>query len=151
MAVIYGGHSADLLFHIIISELQYIIPDCSPKILSGHENYLLGAFIYWATFIYSGRIYLFCPLMQCSLTFRHLRLGHPLVNITHQSPPLDPRCSTSANLEGSAQLNRRVSGSTLLQQHHPNLTCPKNNLVVLTYVHLQGNLQECLIHTPACP
>ena len=32
----------------------------------------------------------------------------------------------------SAELNRRVSGSTLLQQHHPNLTCPKNNLVVLT-------------------
>jgi hypothetical protein len=48
----YGGHSADLLFHIIISELQYIIPDSSPKILSGRENYLLGAFIYWAVFIY---------------------------------------------------------------------------------------------------
>ena len=77
MAVIYGGHSADLLIHIIISELQYIIPDCSPKILSGHENYLLGTFIYWAAFIYwavfiywaafiySGRIYLclFCLLM----------------------------------------------------------------------------------------
>jgi len=44
--VLYGGHSADLLFHIIISELQYIIPDSSPKILSGRENYLLGAFIY---------------------------------------------------------------------------------------------------------
>ena len=64
--VLYGGHSADLLFHIIISELQYIIPDSSPKIfiLSGREKYLLGAFIYWApliywaTLIYSGRIYL---------------------------------------------------------------------------------------------
>jgi hypothetical protein len=43
---IYGGHSADLLFHIIISESQYIIPDSSPKILSGCEKYLLGAFIY---------------------------------------------------------------------------------------------------------
>ena len=53
----YGGHSADLLFHIIISELQYIIPDSSPKISSGHEKYLLGAFIYWAAFIYSGRVY----------------------------------------------------------------------------------------------
>ena len=115
MVVIYGGHSADLLFHIIISELQYIIPDSSPKILSWREIYYLGAkYIYWAR-LFIGRIYLlgrvylfwvrlFCPLMQCSLTFRQLR--HPLVNITHRSPPLDLCCSTSANLEGSARLNR---------------------------------------------
>jgi len=47
--LLYGGHSADLLFHIIISELQYIIPDSSPKILSWREIYYLGAkYIYWA-------------------------------------------------------------------------------------------------------
>jgi hypothetical protein len=37
-----------------------------------------------------------------------------------------------ATMPDSVQLNRRVSQLTLLQQHHPNLTCPKNNLVVLT-------------------
>ena len=71
LAHVYGSDSADLLFHIIMSELQYIIPDSSPKILSGCEKYLLNVFIYWATFtywaafIYSGRIYLclFCLLM----------------------------------------------------------------------------------------
>jgi len=82
----YGGHSADLLFHIIISELQYIILDSSPKKISWREIYLLGVFIYWAclfigrvyllgVFIYwaclfigrvylLGQVYLFCPLMQ---------------------------------------------------------------------------------------
>jgi len=56
---IYGSHSADLLFHIIILELQYIILDSSPKknilvrnILSGHKIYLLGVFMYWAAFIF---------------------------------------------------------------------------------------------------
>jgi hypothetical protein len=61
----YGSHSADLLFHIIILELQYIIPDSSPKILSWREIYYLGAkYIYWARlfigprlFIYSGCVY----------------------------------------------------------------------------------------------
>ena len=77
--VLYGSHSADLLFHIIILELQYIIPDSSPKIfiLSGREKYLLGAFIYWApliywaTLIYSGRIYsgCLCSLRQTLLDF----------------------------------------------------------------------------------
>jgi len=55
---VYGGHSADLLFHIIISELQYIIPDSSPKILSGRENYLLGAFIYWARLFIGPRLFI---------------------------------------------------------------------------------------------
>ena len=92
--------------------------------------YLLGAFIYWAAFIYSVRL---CNKYVAQLDKTTLldfpSTPHPLVKITHQSPPLDPCCS---NLEGSARLNRRVSGLTLLQQHHPNLTCPKNNLVVLT-------------------
>jgi hypothetical protein len=60
----YGSHSANLLFHIIISESQYIILDSSLKKISWREIYLLGAFIYWAAFIYSERVYLFCPLMQ---------------------------------------------------------------------------------------
>jgi hypothetical protein len=50
---IYGGHSAHLILHIIISELHCIILDFSPKILSRREKYLLGAFIY------SGRVCLF--------------------------------------------------------------------------------------------
>ena len=41
-------------------------------------------------------------------------------------------CDVTATMPDSARLNRRVSQLTLLQQHHPNLTCPKNNLVVLT-------------------
>ena len=59
MAVIYGGHSADLLFHIIISELQYIIPDSSPKILSWREIYYLGAkYIYWAHLFIGPRLFI---------------------------------------------------------------------------------------------
>jgi len=59
----YGGHSADLLFHIIISELQYIILDSSPK------KYLGAKYIYWACLFIGrvyllGQVYLFCPLMQ---------------------------------------------------------------------------------------
>jgi len=61
----YGGHSADLLFHIIMSELQYIIADSSPKILSGCEKYLLGAFIY----VYSVCL---CLLRQTLLDFPSL-------------------------------------------------------------------------------
>ena len=118
----YGGHSADLLFHIIISELQCIILDSSPKKISWREKYYLGAKNIIGRVYLLGRVYLFCPLMQCSLTFRHLRLGHPLVNITHRLPPLNPCRSTSANLEGIAQLNMRVSRSTLLRRHPPKPT-----------------------------
>jgi len=46
---IYGSHSADLLFYIIILELQYIILDSSPKKISWCEIYYLGTkYIYWA-------------------------------------------------------------------------------------------------------
>ena len=114
----YGGHSADLLFHIIISELQYIIPDSSPKILSWHEIYYLGVkYIYWAhlfilgTFIYSVRL--------CNKYFAQLgktTLRHPLVNITHPSPPLDLCCSTSTNLDHSV--------STCILPNIPHLSLP---------------------------
>jgi len=157
----YGGYSANLLFHIIISELQYIIPDSSPKILSGCKNYLLGAFIYWATFIYwamfiySGCIYLclFWLLMFAQTNTPWFSVTTPVClhrtpNHTLQasllslnphacarSPKVTPytiNCNVTVMMPDSAQLNRKVSGLTLLQQHHPNLTCPKNNLVVLT-------------------
>jgi hypothetical protein len=107
--------------------LQCIILDSSPKKYLGAKyivwarNIFIGRVYLLGAFIYSGRVYLFC-----------LDFPSTPINITHRSPPLDPCRSTSTNLEGSARLNRRVSGSTLLQQHHPNLTCPKNNLVVLT-------------------
>jgi len=87
----YGGHSADLLFHIIILELQYIILDSSPKKISWREIYYLGAkYIYWArlfigphlfilgAFIYSVRLcnkYV-AQLDKTTLTFRQLRHPH---------------------------------------------------------------------------
>ena len=65
----YGGHSAHLILHIIISEFQYIILDSSLKILSGCEKYL----------IFIGRVCLFCAFIYsirlCS-TFRHSSSMH---------------------------------------------------------------------------
>jgi len=92
----YGGHSAHLLFHVIISELQCII-------LDSHKKYYLGAFIYWAclfilgTFICSGCIYSF---WACLFVLSAYALWHPLINITHGHPwpPLDPCHSTSATI-----------------------------------------------------
>jgi len=57
----YGGHNADLIFHIIISEFQCIILDSSPKKISWCEN-MSVKYIYWAhlfilgAFIYSVRL-----------------------------------------------------------------------------------------------
>ena len=48
----YGGHSADLLFHIIISELQYIILDSPPKKNLGTK------YIIWVRNIFIGHIHL---------------------------------------------------------------------------------------------
>ena len=123
----YGGHSADLLFHIIISELQYIIPDSSPKILSGRENYLLGAFIYWAAFIYSGPIlgtliYVYsgclCSLRQTGIA---LALVHPdrcisgrdiLAKLGSIRPgwQMDDECLelTLRKIEGTPQVSSRL-------------------------------------------
>jgi hypothetical protein len=49
---LYGGHSADLLFHIIILELQYIIIDSSPK------KYLGAKYIYWARLFIGPRLFI---------------------------------------------------------------------------------------------
>jgi len=94
----YGGHSAHLLFHVIVSELQCII-------LDSHKKYYLGAFIYWAclfilgTFICSGCIYLFwvhlfilgmfiCSVCLCTLTPTHQH--HPWPPMATSWPmPLD--------------------------------------------------------------
>jgi len=132
---IYGGHSAHLILYIIISEFQNIILDCSLKILSGREKYLLGTFIYWArlfilgVFIYSIRL---CSLRQTLLDF--LSLLQYVCTIPQNN------CDITVSMLGSVQLNRRVSRSSLLQQHHPNLTSVGESCILFFFVF--GKLTE---------
>jgi len=108
----------------------------------GHV-YLLGLFIYWVclfigcVYLLGAFIYSVCLCNKCVTQLdKTMVLDFPSTPTPthqhHRSPPLDLCNSTSANLEGSAQLNRRVSWSTLLQRHPPKPTFPKNNLVILT-------------------
>jgi hypothetical protein len=70
-AVLYGSHSAHLIFHIIISELQCIILDSSQKKKSWHKkNYLGAKNIYWVH-LFIG-LHLFIPGMFIDSTFHQL-------------------------------------------------------------------------------
>jgi hypothetical protein len=112
----YGGHSADLLFHIIMSELQYIIPDSPPKILSGRKKYLLGVFIYWAAFIYSGHVY----LLGCVYLF----WAHLFMFILSAYVRSDKHSLTFRHYSGMSAPYPKPHPSSLPLESEPACPCP---------------------------
>jgi serine/threonine protein kinase len=121
--------------------------------------YLLGrVYLFWAhLFMFILAAYVRSDKLEHSLTFHHYSgMSAPYPNHTLQasllslnphararSPKVTPytiNCDVTATMPDSARLNRRVSGSTLLQQHHPNLTSVGESCILIFFVF--GKLTE---------
>jgi len=155
-AITYGGHSADLMFHIIISEFQCIILDSSPKKISWREKYLLGTeYIYWAclfiglhlfilgTFIYSVCL---CNAPWLSINSNtHLSTSptnHHLLTHATQPPPILRAVHSSIGESPDWHCCSNIP---------PNQLSQKMTWSSWPLVCFQGNLRERLIHMPTCP